>query len=214
MEWYLARNIYENANFMTSPHQMRQVRTFIRSVFRRGLALYLCFTFVGGPAIGQQGGTGGPRREGTQQDFLIKNQELQGYTGADEFYAESVPGEILVAINLLGSVRRSGIYHLPKQTDIIHLISLSGGITDQADLSRVTIKRRNKERERVILVNLEDIFQRPGTLSPVLESGDVVMIAVKEPPVSASTITLIGLISSIISIIVSGLLLSKSLSRN
>lgn len=184
----------------------------VRLALRRLMALYLCFSFLGLPALAQ--GQGGQRLDPTQQEFLIKNQKLQGYTRADEFYAESVPGEILVAINLLGAVRRSGIYHLPKQTDIIHLISLSGGITEQADLSRVTIKRRNKERERVILVNLDDIFQRPGTLSPVLEAGDVVMIPLKEPPVSPSTITLIGLISSIISIIVSGLLLSKSISRN
>lgn len=184
----------------------------LRGTVRQVLALYLCVSFVGPAALAQS--QGGQKLDATQQEFLIKNQRLQGYTRADEFYAESVPGEILVAINLLGAVRRGGIYHLPKQTDIIHLISLSGGITEQADLSRVTIKRRNKERERVILVNLEDIFQRPGTLSPVLEAGDVVMIPLKEPPVSASTITLIGLISSIISIIVSGLLLSKSLSRN
>lgn len=202
--------------------QVRQLLTDVSTSVGEHCSLWCARVLVGWlilvlmcpPALAQGGLQQGTKLDPLQQDFLIRSQKNQGFTRADEYYAESVAGEILVAINLLGAVRRSGIYHLPKQTDIIQLISLSGGITEQSDLSRVTIKRRNRERERVILVNLEDVFQRPGTLSPVLEAGDVVMIPVKEPPVSTSTLTLIGLVSSIISIIVSGLVLSKSLSRN
>lgn len=126
---------------------------------------------------------------------------------AAEYYLEHVEGEFLIPINVVGAVGRPGLYHTPKNTDIYRLIAAAGGFNEKADLTKVTIKRRSATLESIIVINLEESLQTQESRRIVLESEDVVHIAIKEPFVSQDTLSLLTITASILSIILTTLII-------
>lgn len=136
------------------------------------------------------------------------------YTRADEYYSEVYQGEILVPINLLGAIGKPGVYHIPKQTDIIRLLALAGGTRADANLEDVSIKRRSGETERTININLKQLVEERGSGKPInLEANDVILVAPKEPMISSNTLQTVGFISSVLSLIVSSIVIVNQLKK-
>lgn len=136
------------------------------------------------------------------------------YTRADEYYSEIYQGEILVPVNLLGSVGRPGVYHIPKQTDIIRLLALAGGTRADANLEDVSIKRRSGETERTININLKQLVDERGSGKPInLEANDIILVAPKEPLISSNTVQTVGFISSLLGLVVSSIVIVNQLKR-
>lgn len=137
------------------------------------------------------------------------------YTRADEYYSEVYQGEILVPINLLGAVGRPGVYHIPKQTDIVRLLSLAGGTRADANLEDVTIKRRSGEIERTININLKQLVQERASSKPInLEANDIVLVTPQEPLISSNTLQGVGFVSSLLGLVVSSIVIIQQLKRN
>ncbi len=128
---------------------------------------------------------------------------------AQEFFSEIYPGEILVSVKVLGAVKSAGIYHIPKRTDLVTLLALAGGLAPNADDRQVVIKRRSRDEETVTVVDLSRIMTTAGAASPFLETDDVVLVETDEPVVSQQSLTLVGFIASIFSLIISGVVLSN-----
>jgi len=138
----------------------------------------------------------------------------QNYTRADEYYSELYQGEILVPIHLLGAVGKPGVYHIPKQTDIIRLLALAGGTRADANLEDVYIKRRSEESERVISLNLKQLVNEKGSGRPInLEANDVVLVSPKEPILSNNTLQVVGFAASLLGLIVSSLVIVNQLKK-
>lgn len=136
------------------------------------------------------------------------------FTRADEYFSEIYQGEILIPINLLGSVGKPGVYHIPKQTDLVRLLSLAGGTRADANLEDISIKRRNGETEKLINVNLRQLVSEKGTGKPInLEANDIVLVAPQEPSVSQNTLTVVSLVASLMGLVVSSLVIANQLKK-
>jgi len=70
--------------------------------------------------------------EGEQPD-LGRSRAAQYYLGDQD--------ELLIKVNIWGLVRRPGQYMVPKDTDLISLISFAGGPLDQARMKKIKIIR-------------------------------------------------------------------------
>ncbi|MCK4339473.1 MAG: SLBB domain-containing protein [Candidatus Cloacimonetes bacterium] len=79
-----------------------------------------------------------------------------------------------------GRVRKPGLYIVPDDTDLLALISLAGGPTDDAKLSKIRIVRPglNDEEREVIWINLKK-YLNTGDRSniPVLMPGDTIIVS-------------------------------------
>ncbi len=70
--------------------------------------------------------------EGDQPD-LGRPRAAQYYLGEQD--------ELLIKVNIWGLVRRPGQYMVPKDTDLISLISFAGGPLDQARMKKIKVIR-------------------------------------------------------------------------
>lgn len=105
----------------------------------------------------------------------------------------------LFKINILGEVRRPGVYNITSATKVTDAIALAGGLTPDADPKRAIIRRGSK----VIKINIDKAITTEKTAYDVgLRSGDIIYIPRKRIRLSLSTIyTILSSISLIILII-------------
>lgn len=79
-----------------------------------------------------------------------------------------------------GRVQKPGLYIVPDDTDLLALLSLAGGPTEDAKLSKIRIVRAgiNGSDQDVIWVNLDEYLDS-GDMSkvPVLMPGDTVIVS-------------------------------------
>lgn len=77
-----------------------------------------------------------------------------------------------------GQVRSPGLYLVPDNTDLLTLISLAGGPTENAKMSRVRIVRQTDEGDKIIWIDLRDYVQTGNQeLIPMMKPGDTVVIS-------------------------------------
>jgi len=115
--------------------------------------------------------------------------QLSRLDGAARYYLGD-RDQVVMSINVWGYVQKPGQYFVPRNTDLISLISFAGGPRDGANLSEVTIVRagqikagngeaKQDENDEVPILTV-DVKQsmQSGKLSqiPVLMAGDTVVI--------------------------------------
>jgi len=85
-------------------------------------------------------------------------------------------GGIKTKLYIWGEVKSPGLYYVESNADILELISLAGGPTPDADLSRVVlIKGRAGGEKRTI--NMGEYFEKQKSEQPIfLTSGDIIII--------------------------------------
>lgn len=151
----------------------------------------------------------------TSNSYVLDAASRNGsFTRADEYFSEIYQGEILIPINLLGSVGKPGVYHIPKQTDLVRLLSLAGGTRADANLEDISIKRRSGETEKLINVNLRQLVSEKSSSKPInLEANDIVLVAPHEPLVSNNTLTVVSLAASLLGLVVSSIVIVNQLKR-
>jgi hypothetical protein len=60
---------------------------------------------------------------------------------SSEYIYRSSPKESLIAVQLLGSVEKPGVYYVPANTDLLKLLTLAGGNGNGGDLSEVVVRK-------------------------------------------------------------------------
>lgn len=105
----------------------------------------------------------------------------------------------LFRINILGQVRRPGVYNITSATKLTDAIALAGGLMTDADPRRAIIRRGSK----VIKINIDEAITKEKTAYNIgLRSGDIIYIPRKRFRLSLSTIyTILSSISILILII-------------
>lgn len=131
-----------------------------------------------------------------------------------EYFADSYQGEVLVPVKVLGAVRLPGIYHVPKKTDLVTLMAMAGGLLPNADQEKVFVKRRTKDKEKVLSVDFFSSVSAEGATVPTVEADDIVTVQAKEPLVSQESLTVLGFVASILSILISGFIVSKQFNND
>ncbi len=77
-----------------------------------------------------------------------------------------------------GQVKKPGLYIVPDNTDLLALLSLAGGPTEQAKLSKIRIVRPTNEGKKIIWVNLKEYLDTGNQeLIPVLQPGDTIIVS-------------------------------------
>jgi hypothetical protein len=103
--------------------------------------------------------------------YLERAQGQAGTTG--DIYER----EVLIEVQVWGQVTRPGRYRVPVTTDVVGLLSYSGGPTEDAALSRVKLVRGSFGPGQTQKVNISKYTgQADKSLVPMLEQGDVVIV--------------------------------------
>ncbi len=87
--------------------------------------------------------------------------------------------QLRIVTYIWGQVQSPGLYIVPDDTDLITLLSLAHGPTEDAKLTKVRIVRSGMEMEKneIIHVNLEDFLDTGDrNLIPELKAGDTVVV--------------------------------------
>lgn len=104
--------------------------------------------------------------------------------GATVNYRFAEPTELPITVTLLGAVRNPGRYEISRKIDLVNLLGLAGGWTENADLAEVRISRlreMNGKSERFeIALDLEDVEDLSHSFVQLQES-DCVYVAVSRP---------------------------------
>jgi hypothetical protein len=86
--------------------------------------------------------------------------------------------QLKIKTYIWGQVRKPGLYIVPDNTDLLTLISLAGGPTEDAKLTKVKIVRPTTKGKKVILVNLKKYMENgDDKMIPILKPGDTVVIS-------------------------------------
>jgi hypothetical protein len=139
------------------------------------------------------------------------NEEHAPEGHASEFVYRNDPDEILIPIYLLGAVSRPGLYHVPARTDLISLLTLSGGPNNEAELEHVQIRRALPDKKfHVSDVDFTKVVSEPLTPTPTLVSNDVVYIPTKQPFLSNNTIVVVGVAATVATVILTAILVGRN----
>ncbi|NDE88180.1 MAG: hypothetical protein EB048_11430, partial [Gammaproteobacteria bacterium] len=84
-----------------------------------------------------------------------------------------------------GEVRRPAVYELKGNSTLAALLDLAGGLTAEADGSRISVVRNSTDRKRVAFsVSLDDNAARKAPVA----NGDVVRVARLRPTIDSGVV--------------------------
>ena len=90
-------------------------------------------------------------------------------------------------IQILGHVTTPGWYNIPESANIQAILSQAGGALEEADLSRVTISRKGKNKSKKIHANIQQyLLKGDPSLLPPLHENDTVFVPLKRTIVNTS----------------------------
>ncbi len=93
------------------------------------------------------------------------------------YLAPGLEDELNIRVQIWGEVRVPGLYIVADGTDLIEAISLAGGPTQDASLSRVKVIRFAGERRGVIDINVDDyIRSASGDATLRLQPNDTINV--------------------------------------
>ena len=107
--------------------------------------------------------------------FLLQVQDIQS-PGAKYYVYLGGVGELQIKVSIWGEIASPGLYSIPDGTDLVTLLSLAGGPSKGANLSRVEVIHSFPTPKK-ITVDLSKFFKtgnREGI--PIMKPGDMVRI--------------------------------------
>ena len=96
------------------------------------------------------------------------------------FYSGTITGseQLKIYTYIWGQVSKPGLYIVPDNTDLLTLMSLAGGPTEDAKLAKIRIIRPGADDEKVIFVNIKEYIDTgDSNLIPQLEPGDTIIVS-------------------------------------
>lgn len=104
-----------------------------------------------------------------------------GFSGSSAYLYSGTLTEteqLKIKTYIWGQVRKPGLYIVPDNTDLLTLISLAGGPTEDAKLSKVRIVRPTTDGKKVIIIDVKHYMENGDkALIPQLEPGDTIIIS-------------------------------------
>lgn len=132
-----------------------------------------------------------------QDSYSIKAR-TQNYYNLGSSFLENIE------VHVWGSIEKKGTYRIPKNITLVELLSLSGGLTQQAEVEELRIIRAdtlNPGKNSIILVNYNDLFNEdrladPNSVVVNLQNDDIVVV-----PSSSSWWTDLRFVTTVISLV-------------
>jgi protein involved in polysaccharide export with SLBB domain len=137
--------------------------------------------------------SGGVKPIGSLRDVQLKRQgnvvrRLDLYDllirGDSSDDAKLLPGDVIFippvgpTVSVDGEVHRPAVYELRGETTVTQLVEIAGGLTPEADRSKVTVSRIGDDARRIVLD--VDLAAGIGTAEPA-RNGDVLRVARLRP---------------------------------
>jgi polysaccharide export outer membrane protein len=108
---------------------------------------------------------------------LYSDNETGKSSQSAEYYVFLGEGdELLMNVQIWGQVKSPGLYSLPEGSDVVTLLSLAGGPTENADLSRVKVLRKGIERDSLYTLNVKKSLLSGEKEMVLLQPGDIVEV--------------------------------------
>lgn len=123
-----------------------------------------------------------------------------------EYSLGDLPKSVLISIKLSGAVGRSGLFNVPRGTDLLTLLTSAGGVAANSQ-NRVVIKRREGKGFILLDYDLDDILHETDEAVPIVMQGDVVMVPHSRPILSENLFRVLALISSVAGLALTGFVL-------
>ena len=96
------------------------------------------------------------------------------------FYSGTLTGseQLKIYTYIWGQVMKPGLYIVPDNTDLLTLMSLAGGPTEDAKLAKIRIVRPGADDEKVIFVDVKQYLETGDqNLIPQLQPGDTIIVS-------------------------------------
>ncbi len=140
-------------------------------------------------------------------------QELVGISnnqvGVSEYFYRGDKDDVLVPVYVLGSVGHPGLYHVPIKSDIVTVLSVSGGLDHEADFDKITVKDpRSGEAEKFTMGELTSAGKTPKG-RPIL-GNEIVFVDKERPWISNNTVLVLSVVTGLLSIAIAAKALSDS----
>ncbi len=115
--------------------------------------------------------------------FAQDSPSITSPTGNSAYSYSGTMGDeeqLRIYTQIWGQVRKPGFYLVPDDTDLLTLLSLAGGPTEDAKLSKIRIVRPSEEggQGEVIWINVKKYLDTGDFgIIPVLKPGDTVVVS-------------------------------------
>lgn len=137
-------------------------------------------------------------------------QRVRQPENGNEFFSGYAPGVTLMPVHVIGAVGRGGIYHIPLRTNLLTALTYAGGPTSLAELDGVVLKRMERNREKVVSINVEDLLGKNRTV-PTLEPFDLIYVPSHKSWLNEDGYRVIILLSTVLGMIVSSIFIAERL---
>jgi hypothetical protein len=142
-------------------------------------------------------------------------RDIKADSKGNEFISGASSGQsVFIKVNIWGAVNKPGIHFVPPKTNLINLLSYAGGPKDNSNIEEVTLRRQLKNREEILTLNLKTILEGDDRNYYILEPDDIIMIPSVEPAISNNTLMSVGFVTSVLSIVMAGFILSDRVQGN
>lgn len=150
--------------------------------------------------------------------------EFKGPQQTAEYIFKNSPRDVLITVQLFGSVARPGIYYVPEDTDLMKLLTLSGGVLNSSELEEIVVRKGDartwhglnlrfvdKTQDSVYRVDVDKLLKESPNLKPLrMSHQDFVYVPTKEPFISANASRIITIGSVLLSAVLTVLLIEKN----
>ena len=189
---------------LRSTTEILKLDSSIRYKFIHALVIALVFSLILPPNIALA-------RPSASVGSSMFSNEVQStnpaFTGISEFFYRNDRDDVLVPVFVLGAVSKPGLYHVPIKSDLITLLSVSGGATADADLASITVK--NQQTNEVHELDLAEVVSSKKMSDLALKGNEVVFVKPRSPAISNNTATLVGVIAGLMSIVLSAVVIRR-----
>ncbi|MBX7150446.1 SLBB domain-containing protein [bacterium] len=103
---------------------------------------------------------------------------LPSLRNGDIIFVPSIYGAVFV--NVLGAVRKPGNYELFPGANLVDVVFLAGGPSDEASLRNIRLIRRIGAAQTEQIVDIEAVLKAKGGQVPFLEPGDIVFVPARK----------------------------------
>lgn len=150
--------------------------------------------------------------------------EFKGPQQTAEYIFKNSPRDVLITVQLFGSVARPGIYYVPEDTDLMKLLTLSGGVLNSSEMEDIVVRKGDsrswhglnlrfvdKTQDSVYRVDVDSLLKETPNLKPLrMNHQDFVYVPTKEPFISANASKMITIGSVLLTAVLTVLLIEKN----
>ena len=159
------------------------------------ISLFLSFTIITPSALAQN------------EVFTMK----KAVNNTQEYFAGAYPGTVMMKVNLLGGVNKPGVYNVPVNSELTSVLAYAGGPSKEAEVGEVFVRSKKGSDYEVKKINLENFFKDSSEQPFRLKPDDYIYVKQGEDFINNDVYRTTLLVSTIVGVILTGLLIDRTL---